>query len=108
MAISRSFGSTSFMRFPSMKRSPELISSSPATMRRVVDFPQPEGPTKMINSLSSISRLKSFTATKPFGYFFTTFFSCTLAMPFFSFFCLPPCPKGLPRLTGGFIPAFCL
>ena len=27
----------------------------------------PEGPAKMMNSLSSISRLKSLTAWKPFG-----------------------------------------
>ena len=31
------------------------------------DRPHPEGPTKMMNSLSSISRLKSLTAWKPFG-----------------------------------------
>ena len=35
--------------------------SRPAIIRSVVDFPQPDGPTKTINSLSSISRLKSFT-----------------------------------------------
>ena len=34
---------------------------------RVVDLPHPDGPTKMMNSLSSISRLKSLTAWKPFG-----------------------------------------
>ena len=32
--------------------SPLEISSRPAIMRRVVDLPQPEGPTKMMNSLS--------------------------------------------------------
>ena len=31
-------------------------------IRRVVDLPQPEGPTKTTNSLSLISRLKSWTA----------------------------------------------
>jgi multiple sugar transport system ATP-binding protein len=30
----------------------EEISSRPATIRSVVDLPQPDGPTKMINSLS--------------------------------------------------------
>ena len=52
MAMSRFLGSTSFMSFPSMYISPPEISSRPATMRRVVDLPQPEGPTRTINSLS--------------------------------------------------------
>src|SRR5581483_8203562 len=43
--------------------SPELISSSPAIMRSVVDFPQPDGPTRTMNSLSLIWRLTSRTAT---------------------------------------------
>ena len=37
--------------------------------RRVVDLPHPEGPTKIRNSLSLISRLKSDTAVTPPGYF---------------------------------------
>ena len=41
---------------------PSEISSRPATMRRVVDLPQPEGPTNTINSLSLISRFASLTA----------------------------------------------
>ena len=41
-----------------MYNSPAVISSSPAIIRSVVDFPHPDGPTKMINSLSAISRLK--------------------------------------------------
>ncbi len=52
MAMSRFLGSTSFMSFPSMYSSPPEISSRPATMRRVVDLPQPEGPTRTMNSLS--------------------------------------------------------
>ena len=35
-----------------------------------LSYIEPDGPTKMINSLSAISRLKSFTASKPFGYLF--------------------------------------
>ena len=31
-------------------------------MRMVVVLPQPEGPTKTMNSLSRMSKLKSFTA----------------------------------------------
>ncbi len=37
---------TSFMRWPSISRSPPVIGSSPAIMRSSVDLPQPEGPTK--------------------------------------------------------------
>ena len=37
----------------------------PAIIRRVVDLPQPEGPTRMMNSLSAMSRLKSVTAVTP-------------------------------------------
>src|SRR5262247_1954404 len=44
---------------------PELIDSRPATMRRVVVLPQPEGPTRTTNSLSRISRFTSFTACTP-------------------------------------------
>src|SRR5579859_7529996 len=44
---------------------PEVISSSPAIIRRVVDLPHPEGPTRTMNSRSSISRLMFFTAVTP-------------------------------------------
>src|SRR5690606_33105829 len=66
--MSRSFGATSFMRFPSISKSPSDISSSPAIMRSVVDFPQPDGPTKTMNSLSLICKLKSCTARTPLSY----------------------------------------
>ena len=66
--MSLSFGSTSFITFPSIFNSPLLISSNPAIIRSVVDFPHPDGPTKIINSLSSISKLKSFTASNPLSY----------------------------------------
>ena len=54
MASPRLAGGTSFDRTPSMKRSPSLISSSPAMSLNSVDLPQPEGPTKTTNSRSSI------------------------------------------------------
>ena len=39
-------------------------------IRKVVDFPQPDGPTKTINSLSLTSKLKSSTEyCVAFGYF---------------------------------------
>ena len=62
MAMSRSLGSTSFISLPPMVSSPPEMSSRPAIIRRVVDLPQPEGPTSTMNSLSAISRLKSLTA----------------------------------------------
>ncbi len=34
-------------------------------MRKVVDLPQPDGPTRTTNSSSRTSRLTSFTATTP-------------------------------------------
>ena len=63
MAMSRSRGGLSFTTSPPMRSSPSLMSSSPAIMRSAVDFPQPEGPTKIMNSPSAMSSVKSCTAT---------------------------------------------
>src|SRR4030088_2270739 len=41
---------------------PSVASSSPARIRRAVDFPHPDGPTTTMNSLSFTSRHKSLTA----------------------------------------------
>ena len=60
--------------------SPDEMSSRPAIIRSVVDLPHPEGPTNIMNSLSSISRLKSFTASNPFGYTLHTFLNDKLAI----------------------------
>ena len=49
-----------------------MITSSPATMRSAVVFPQPEGPTNTISSPSGISSERFFTATVPSGYTFLT------------------------------------
>ena len=49
----------------SIQTSPEEISSKPATIRRILDFPHPEGPTKTKNSLSAISKLTLLTAVDP-------------------------------------------
>src|ERR1035438_2689046 len=62
MAMSRSRGGTSFTTSPPIQISPDVISSSPAIMRRVVDLPQPDGPTRTTNSSSSISRSMPLTA----------------------------------------------
>ena len=67
MAMSRSFGALSFTTFPAMRSSPSVMSSSPAIMLRQVDLPQPDGPTRMTNSPSAMSRLTSFTASAPSG-----------------------------------------
>src|SRR6478672_3022867 len=53
--------------------SPEVMSSSPTTIRSNVDFPQPEGPTRIMNSPSLTSMLTSFTAGKPSPYCLTMF-----------------------------------
>src|SRR5436189_5188387 len=65
MAMSRSRGSRSLTRSPPMTRSPSEMSSSPAIIRRAVDFPQPDGPTRITNSPSLTSRFMSLTASKP-------------------------------------------
>src|SRR6516225_4198566 len=67
MAMSRSFGALSFTTLPPIYNSPDVMSSSPAIMLRVVDFPHPDGPTRMMNSPSAMSRLMSFTASAPSG-----------------------------------------
>src|SRR5579872_4322140 len=65
--MSRSLGVLLFTTCPPMRSSPEVMSSRPAIMLSVVDFPQPDGPTRMTNSPSAISRLKSSTASPPSG-----------------------------------------
>src|SRR4051794_11848307 len=80
MAMSRSRGGMSFTSPPPMAMSPELISSSPAIMRSVVDLPQPEGPTRTTNSWSAMSRSIPFTACTPPSYSLTIFRRCTCAM----------------------------
>src|ERR1700687_3459197 len=60
--MSRSIGARSLTTVSSIRMRPEVMLSSPATMRRVVVLPQPEGPTSTTNSLSRISRFTSLTA----------------------------------------------
>src|SRR3954451_5989033 len=80
IAMSRSRGASSFTRSPPMTSSPSEISSRPATIRSAVDFPQPEGPTRIMNSPSPISRFMSLTASKPSGYRFHTFLNVISAI----------------------------
>src|SRR5437870_2441126 len=60
--MSRSIGARLLTTVSSIRMRPEVMVSSPATMRRVVVLPQPEGPTSTTNSLSPMSRLTSLTA----------------------------------------------
>src|ERR1700716_1471878 len=65
--MSRSLGDFWFTTFPPMRSSPEVMSSRPAIMFSVVDFPQPDGPTRMTNSPSAMSMLNLSTASAPSG-----------------------------------------
>src|SRR6266536_6618997 len=63
MATSRERGGRSVTSAPSIAIEPVLASSSPAIMRRSVDLPQPDGPTRTRNSPLPISSETSSTAT---------------------------------------------
>ena len=67
MAMSRSFGGTSLTTRSPMLTSPWLITSRPATIRSAVVLPQPDGPTRTMNSLSAMSRSSACTAVVPSG-----------------------------------------
>src|SRR5579859_383745 len=67
MAMSRSLGALSLTTLPPIRSSPSVMSSRPAIMLSVVDLPQPDGPTRITNSPSAISRLTSLTASAPSG-----------------------------------------
>src|ERR1700694_2882869 len=73
MAMSRSLGAMLLPTFPPMRSSPSEMSSSPAIMFSVVDFPHPDGPTRMTNSPSAISRSTWSTARAPSGKRLVTF-----------------------------------
>src|SRR6516165_1260029 len=60
MAMSRSFGATELTSVPSMRISPSLMLSSPAIMANNVDLPQPDGPTRAMNSPVCASRSMPF------------------------------------------------
>src|SRR5690349_7815216 len=77
--MSRSLGATLFTMRSPIQTSPSLISSRPASIRSVVDLPQPDAPTKTKNSLSAPSMLGSLTATTSPAYFLYTFLKETLA-----------------------------
>src|SRR3989304_32551 len=70
----------SFTSSPSIRISPDVASSRPATIRRVVVLPHPLGPTRTTNSPSRTFRLKPSTATKS-PYRFSTSTRSTRAIP---------------------------
>src|SRR5690242_11592957 len=63
MATSRYFGSTSVTSRSPMKMRPAVAVSNPATMRRAVVLPQPEGPSSTRNSPSAMSRFSPLTTS---------------------------------------------
>src|SRR6266496_1615167 len=63
--MSRSFGAIWLTTVSPIRSSPSVMSSRPAIIRSAVDLPQPEGPTRIMNSPSATSRLMSLTASKP-------------------------------------------
>src|SRR6266498_98782 len=77
--MSRSFGGRSLTIRSPIVISPAVISSSPATIRSVVDLPHPEGPTSTTNSLSRMWRFTSLTACTS-SYFLFRSFIITWAM----------------------------
>ena len=78
--MSRSLGVSSLTTFPPIRNVPEVMSSSPATIRSAVVFPHPDGPTSTMNSPSATSSEKSFTAWKPFSYTLLIFSMSTVAI----------------------------
>src|SRR5688572_4336558 len=83
MAMSRSAGARSFMRLPATKTSPAVACSRPATMRSVVVFPQPDGPSRQTVSPAATVRSTSRTAASAPN---------SLVMPFSSIVDIPPSP----------------
>src|SRR3954470_15257902 len=70
--MSRSFGATSLTTRSPIEIAPADASSSPATIRSAVDLPEPDGPTRIVNSPSSTARSSPSTARVPSGKTFET------------------------------------
>src|SRR5579872_1277856 len=62
MATPRARGGMSLTMSPPIRRSPLVCCSSPQMMRRNVVLPQPEGPSKTMNSPSGTSKVMPLTA----------------------------------------------
>ncbi|CAE6865366.1 hypothetical protein R69927_07839 [Paraburkholderia domus] len=72
MLTGRLYGGIAARSSPSTKMRPEVTDSSPASMRRSVDLPQPELPSSANSSFFAMLRLTLSTATLSPN-FFTTF-----------------------------------
>ena len=78
MAMPRFDGGTSFTTSPSILRIPDVISSRPAIDLSKVDLPQPDGPTKTMNSPDLMSRSMPWRMLRlPYDFF--TWFRVTSA-----------------------------
>src|SRR3954453_21495098 len=75
-----------------MIMSPLVMSSRPTIIRRRVDLPHPDGPTRIMNSPSAMSRLTSFTAGNPSPYCLTMLLISMEAMSW--------CLSGVPKWSG--------
>ena len=84
------------MSSPLRRMEPLVGISNPAIIRKVVDLPQPDGPSKVTNSPLEISKSKSLTATKSSSNFFCTCFK--EIMTSFSFMVLSPISRLRKRL----------
>src|ERR1700682_3491275 len=87
IAMSRSLAATLLTTRSPIRIRPSLICSSPASMRSAVDLPQPDGPTRTMNSLSLISTLKSLTTVRSAVYRLTTWSKVTDAISLSSSSC---------------------
>src|SRR5579871_4524401 len=72
MAMSRSLGWTLLTTRSPIEIVPEVMFSSPASMRKRVDLPHPEGPTRTTNSPSSIGIVTPCRTSKPPNDFLTS------------------------------------
>src|SRR5665647_710303 len=72
MAMSRSRGAMWLTTLSPMEIVPDVIVSSPASMRNAVVLPHPEGPTSTTNSPSATTRFMSDTARVPSEYTLAT------------------------------------
>src|SRR5271169_936545 len=64
--MSRSFGATALTSRPSIRISPSLTLSRPAIIANSVDLPQPDGPTRAMNSpVRASSSMPFSTSTEP-------------------------------------------
>src|SRR6476660_9069505 len=79
--MSRSRDGTWLTTRSPIRTTPPEISSNPATIRRAVVLPEPDGPTRTMNSPSAMSRSSASTAASSFpGYTRVACRKCTSAI----------------------------